>query len=209
MPAVQGREEWPSFRCPVTRMSPSPGARQLGAEGGLGREADRRQRTTSGEMSSTSEPQSDARPAQLPFPVPETVNPRSPLQTGRHRRGSSSLLVWFQVPRCRSYFRNSRRITAHARRTAPALASTTPASWSACVLRFNVLAVSPPSPNVFTQIRINYLCIYTQTGGLSSPKQQFGDFPAVILPVKVRVWGCTPVPGHRFSIYLFLQKCEQ
>lgn len=119
--------------------------------------------------------------------VPETVNPRSPLQTRRHRRGSSSALVRFVVPRHRSYFRNSRRMTAHAQPAASARESTTLASvarmrtpvFNVLALAFRVLMFSPRSGSSTSAA--------TPTPGncpLQNPS--LVTFPAVVLPMKVK-----------------------
>lgn len=123
-----------------------------------------------------------------PPPVPETVNPRSPLQTRRrHSRRSSSASVRFVVPRHRSYFRNSRRITAHAQPAASALESTTLASvarmrtpvFNVLALALCVLMFSPRSGS-------------STSGAAPTPghcplqNPSLVTFPSVVLPMKVK-----------------------
>lgn len=119
--------------------------------------------------------------------VPKTVNPGSPLQTRRHSRGSSSALDRFGVPRRRSYFRNSRRTTAHAQPAASALASTTLASAERMrTPMFNILTLA------------HFVLMFSPTSGSSistatptpghCPLQSLSlvTFSAVFLPMKVK-----------------------
>lgn len=140
--------------------------------------------------------------------IPETVNPRSPLQTRRHCRGPSSALVRFVLPRRRSYFRNSRRITAHAQPAASALASTILASAERMRTPvFNVLALAHLVLR-FTLRSGSSISAATPTPEhcpLQNPSLL--TFPAVVLPMKVKnsmkvknlVYFCS---GPWLSLYL-------